>query len=365
VTEPQVPLQASDFDYKVPAKLIAQVPAPERDQSRLMVLHRQDGRIDHRRFADLRDYLQPGDALVLNDSRVMPARLRGVNRRTSGEFEVLLLEENALNDWWVLLRPGKRARPQTQILFKDRAGHLAAAHATVVDKNQEGHCRLQFSGVGNIAQALDQIGAVPLPPYIKRAAGDDLADDLVRYQTVYARTLGSVAAPTAGLHFTKPVLDALRDRGVRIVTVTLHVGWGTFSPVKTEKLEEHVMHQERFELDAPTADVLQAARQEGRRVLAVGTTTVRVLETVAARHEGKLVACTGRTNLFICPPYRFRVVNALLTNFHLPRSTLLMLVCAFAAPEETRGRNLVLRAYAEAVGEQYHFYSYGDAMLLV
>ncbi len=302
--------------------------------------------------------------LVLNQSRVIPARLRGANARTGGKFEILLIEENAVNDWWVMLRPGKSARVGTQIIFPGNHP-TARISATVVEVNDEGHRRLQFSGTPDIRRELDWLGEVPLPPYILRTQPNEMAEDKERYQTVFARTDGSVAAPTAGLHFTQPLLDEIRARGVNICFVTLHVGPGTFAPVKTETLAAHKMHEERFELGAETVRMVSEAKSSGRRVIAVGTTTVRVLESVAAQNNGKLNVCKGKTRIFIYPPFHFQIVDALLTNFHLPCSTLLMLVSAFAAPGETRGRELVLSAYAEAVRKRYRFFSYGDAMLIL
>lgn len=357
--------RASDFDFLLPEALIAQQPAPRRDGSRLFVLDRRNGSRAHHTFADLPAFLRPGDLLVLNDSKVLPARLRGINPRTGGAFEVLLLEEHGVNDWWVMLKPGRRARPGTAMLFKDRAGLLSGVSATVAEVNAEGHRRLHFRGTPDILGALEMLGEVPLPPYIRREPGCDLTADLTRYQTVYARQNGSVAAPTAGLHFTPELLRRVREHGVQVCSVTLHVSLGTFAPVKHDDLSAHVMHEEPYELSAEAAALLEAAQRSGRRIVAVGTTSVRVLETVASHHGGRLVADTGRTRLFIMPPWRFQAVGALLTNFHLPRSTLLMLVSAFAAPGATTGRDLVLSAYAEAVRQHYRFFSYGDAMLII
>ena len=357
------PMRTADFDFPLPPELIAQHPVAERDQSRLLVLERATSRLTHHRFRDLLAFLKPGDMLVLNNSRVLPARLRGHNARTGGEFELLLLEENAVNDWWAMLRPGKRARLGTEIILHGANGTSGTARATVLDTNAAGHRRLKFSGVANIREALEQLGEIPLPPYIQRSQPQPA--DRHRYQTVFAAPPGSVASPTAGLHFTNELLDEIKSRGIEVCFVTLHVGPGTFAPVKAETLAEHEMHEERFELSAETARALNAARRADRRIIAVGTTTVRVLESVAAAHHGELVAGAGRTRIFIHPPRSFQIVGALLTNFHLPRSTLLMLVSAFAAPGETRGRELVLSAYAAAVRERYRFFSYGDAMLLV
>lgn len=356
-------MRTADFDFALPAELIAQVPSPDRDQSRLMVLHRSSGRVEHRSFLDFSQLLGPGDVLVLNNSKVLPARLRGRNAKTGGDFEVLLLEELAVNDWWVMLRPGKRARLGTQILFRAPTGRPTQVHATVTETNLEGHRRLSFSGTGNILQELDRLGEVPLPPYIERVDSSRAELDRQRYQTVFAEPPGSVAAPTAGLHFTKNFLEALRSKGVELCYVTLHVGLGTFAPVKAETIAAHIMHEERYELGEQAAKIITRAKRDGRRVVAVGTTSVRVLESAAA--EGELKARSGRTRIFIYPPYRFRIVDCLLTNFHLPRSTLLMLVSAFAAPGETRGREMVLGAYVEAVRERYRFFSYGDAMLIL
>jgi S-adenosylmethionine:tRNA ribosyltransferase-isomerase len=319
----------------------------------------------HRRFCDLPEFLRAGDVLVLNDSRVLPARLRGVNVRTGGEFEILLLEEKAPDEWWGMMRPGKRARLGTELLLKTLAGQASAVRARVVEINHEGHRRLVFTGPARLTGLLDQLGEAPLPPYIERAAPNLRADDRERYQTVYAQAAGSVAAPTAGLHFTEALLGQVRARGVEICFLTLHVGLGTFAPVKVECLSAHVMHEERFVVGADTAGRVNAARQSGRRVVAVGTTSVRVLESVAAEHGRLVQAGAGRTRLFIAPPFVFRVVDALVTNFHLPRSTLLMLASAFAAPGQRRGRDLLLATYAEAIRQRYRFYSYGDAMLIL
>jgi S-adenosylmethionine:tRNA ribosyltransferase-isomerase len=358
-------MQTSDFDFFLPPELIAQMPASVRDQSRLLVLERDTQQLVHRHFPDLLKYLRPGDVLVLNNSRVIPARLRGINARTNGQFEILLLEENSENDWWVMLRPGKRARVGTEIILRDGNGKSTEVRTKVVATNDEGHRRLEFSGASNIRDVLDALGEIPLPPYIQRKKSTNLADDKIRYQTVYAAPPGSVAAPTAGLHFTEALLEKIRELGVRVCFVTLHVGLGTFAPVKHESLSDHVMHEERYEVSEETARLINEAKSASQRVIAVGTTTVRVLESVAAQNHGKIVPGPGRTRIFIHPPYQFSIVDALLTNFHLPRSTLLMLVSAFAAPGRTTGRDFILSAYAEAIRERYRFFSYGDAMLIV
>ena len=357
-------MRTADFNFDLPSGLIAQHPAPQRDESRLLVLHRTNGSVEHGQFRNLPGFFRAGDVLVLNNSRVIPARLRGANARTGGKFEILLLEEKGINDWWVMLRPGKSARVGTQIVFLGNR-QTTRIRATVVEVNDEGHRRLQFSGTPDIRRELDWLGEVPLPPYITRANPDEMGKDKERYQTIYARTDGSVAAPTAGLHFTGRLLDEIRVRGVTICFVTLHVGPGTFAPVKTETLAAHKMHEEQFELGEETAHAVNEAKSTGRRVFAVGTTTVRVLESIAARNNGKLNVYKGRTHIFIYPPFQFQIVDALLTNFHLPCSTLLMLVSAFATPGETRGREMVLSGYAEAIRKRYRFFSYGDAMLLL
>ena len=412
-------MRTADFNFNLPPELIAQHPAAKRDAARLLVLRRDSGQLEHRNFASLLDYLRPGDLLVLNDSRVIPARLRGVNVKTGGAFEILLLEENSVNDWWVMLKPGKRARADTQIEIQNPEPSLphriasktesqtatAMLHpspprltATVIETNAEGHRRLRFSGVNNVLDALEELGEVPLPPYIRRepAASDSFSErteaapdptgqksaaraiagtretDRERYQTVFAQPPGSVAAPTAGLHFTPELLDRVRARGVETHFVTLHVGLATFAPVKAETLEAHVMHEERYEIPATTARAVNQAKAEGRRVIAVGTTSVRVLESAAREHEAtasdparlELAPGSGRTKIFIHPPHTFKIVDALLTNFHLPCSTLLMLASAFATPGRTSGREMILAAYAEAIRERYRFFSYGDAMFI-
>jgi S-adenosylmethionine:tRNA ribosyltransferase-isomerase len=374
-------MRTADFDFELPPELIAQTPALTRDASRLLVLHRDSGKIEHRQFRDVLEFFQPGDVLVFNNSRVIPARLRGINAESGGQFEMFLLEENATNDWWAMMRPAKRARVGTEIILTD-AGKPTEVRATVLEINPEGHRRLRFTGTQNIFDALDRLGEVPLPPYISRPKASKAEADRERYQTVFAQPPGSVAAPTAGLHFTQSLLAEIRARGVQICFVTLHVGLGTFASVKTETLAEHKMHEERYDLGEETARIINDARREGRRIIAVGTTSVRVLESAAQfgvppsgglQSEQKppeggtpnLSAISGRTQIFIFPPRDFKIVNVMITNFHLPCSTLLMLISAFAAPGETRGREMVMSAYAEAIRERYRFFSYGDAMLIL
>jgi S-adenosylmethionine:tRNA ribosyltransferase-isomerase len=361
----------SEFDFELPEELIAQQPAPDRDASRLLVLHRHEDPMEHRRFRDLLEYLHAGDVLVLNNSKVIPARMHAVNPKTGGSFEILLLEENAPNDWWAMMRPAKRARVGTELTLLNQRGESTTISATVQDLNEEGHRRLRFQHAPgilpgsdfNITKALLDLGELPLPPYIKR---DQLtAEDFRRYQTVYAQDHGSVAAPTAGLHFTEQLLDEIRALGVHVCYVTLHVGLGTFAPVKADRIEEHTMHHERFFVPEDVAATINEAKREQRRVIAVGTTSVRMLEAVARELDRRIVSGNGRTNIFIYPPQTFRIVDALISNFHLPRSTLLMLVSAFAAPGEISGREKILAAYREAVRERYRFFSYGDAMLIL
>jgi S-adenosylmethionine:tRNA ribosyltransferase-isomerase len=357
-------MRTAEFDYELPPGLIAQEPASERDNSRLLVVDRASNGIEHHRFPAILGFLNPGDVLVLNDSRVIPARLRGQNARTGGRFEILLFQEVALNDWWVMVRPGKRAQPGTIIEFYARNGERGSLRAEVTDTNEAGHRRLQFEVERNILEMIDIYGEMPLPPYINRDQAGPSAEDARRYQTVYAQTPGSVAAPTAGLHFTPELLQRVREQGVQVEFVTLHVGLGTFTPVKAELISEHRMHEEVFTLPARTVSAIETAKSAGKKVVSVGTTTVRVLESVARANGGRLQPGTGATSIFLYPPADFHVVDALLTNFHLPRSTLLMLVSAFAAPGSTAGIGLVRHAYEEAVRERYRFFSYGDAMLI-
>jgi len=340
------------YDYALPPERIAQRPAQRREQARLLVVDAR-GRLEHRVFADLPEALAPGDLVVRNTTRVIPARLRG-RRGGGGRTELLLVRPVGDREWECLARPASHLKTARKVCFGD--GELTA---TILDKLGAGRVRVRFDWPDEepFDALLDRLGETPLPPYIDRRTGGPTAEDRERYQTVYARESGAVAAPTAGLHFTEHVFGALRDHGVEIADLVLHVGPGTFRPVKTARLSDHCMDPESYRIPPGTAEAIARARDQGRRVVAVGTTTTRAIEAAADAH-GRVRAGPGATDLFIRPPYRFRVIDGLLTNFHLPRSTLLMLVCAFA------GRDRVLAAYREAVAQGYRFYSYGDAMLL-
>ena len=354
---PQTDATLSDYDYDLPADRIAQEPARPRDASRLLVLDRGTGEVAHRRFGDLADLLAPDDLVVLNEARVIPAAFTA--RRSSGaRIEGCFLQVLEGGEWEVLLAGRGRLRPGETLGLLDAEGHVRA-EVELAERGAGGVWRVRPRGDAEALALLEAIGRPPLPPYIRRSGPDDprFLQDRADYQTVYARRGGAVAAPTAGLHFTPAVLARLAERGIELARVTLEVGLGTFQPIRAERLAEHRMHEEHFEIPAESAAAIHRARAEGRRVVAVGTTTVRALES-AAEGGGVREACEW-TRLFIYPPYEFRVVDALVTNFHLPRSTLLALVCAFA------GRERVLAAYAEAVRAGYRFYSYGDAMLIL
>lgn len=348
-------MNTAEFEYPLPDELIAQYPVEPRDAARLMVVHRRTGDIEHRTFREIVEYLAPGDGLVVNRTRVMPARLQGVRAETGGKVDVLLVREVEPGLWEALLRAGSRLVPRTKLVLGDGALFADVAAGPEADRRY-----LRFPEYPDVCVVLERIGQMPLPPYIRR---EPVASDRTQYQTVYADVSGAVAAPTAGLHFTEPLLEQVRARGVRIIPILLHVGPGTFRPVKADRVEDHAMEAEYYRVDEDAARQIAETRSTGR-VVAVGTTVVRALETIAAGQaddEDGLAARTyeGWTTRFIHPPYRFRLIDALVTNFHLPRSTLLMLVCAFA------GRELTLRAYEEAVRERYQFYSYGDAMVIV
>ena len=346
-------MKTSDFDYDLPPDRIAQTPAEPRDAARLLVLRRDREGVEHRAVRDLPDLLAPGDVLVVNDTRVIPARVFGRKERGGGAAELLLLEELPGGDWDVLLRARRRPRPGDRIVLP------GGATATLIADGELGRARARIEAPGPVLDWLERFGAPPLPPYIRRERNDARrADDRERYQTIYAARPGAVAAPTAGLHFTPELFQRLAGRGIERVAVTLHVGLGTFRPVAAENAEDHRMEAERYEVTVEAAARINAARDAGGRIVAVGSTSVRTLETVADA-EGRARAASGRSDLFIRPGHRFRLVDAMLTNFHLPRSTLLMMVAALA------GRERVLAAYREAVAAGYRFYSYGDAMLIL
>ena len=328
-----------------------------------MVLHRATQRIEHRFFRDLVDYLHPEELIVLNNSKVIAARLFGRKKSTGAKIEMLLIEELGPNCWWALLKPGKRAQIGSKLRILKKRQEETAIDAIVMEKNSEGQYRLAFAGVDDLRSVLPELGEIPLPPYIERLQSPD-SGDAARYQTVFAGPEGSVAAPTAGLHFTSEMLEQIKQRKINCAEVTLHIGMGTFAPVKVENLEVHPMHEEKYEVPRQTAELVEKTKQKGKRIIAVGTTSLRVLESEGQAH-GKVLAGAARTRLFIYPPYQFRIVDSLLTNFHLPESTLLMLVSAFACPGGIEGRSFVLRAYQEAIREGYRFFSYGDAMLIL
>lgn len=340
-------MNVKDYDYDLPEELIAQDPLEDRSSSRLMVLDRQTGDVEHRHFTDILEYLHPGDCLVINNTKVIPARLFGVKEDTQAKIEVLLLKRKENDIWETLVKPGKKAKPGTKLVFGD--GLLTAE---VVDVVEEGNRLIQFHYDGIFEEILDQLGQMPLPPYITYQLKDKN-----RYQTVYAKYDGSAAAPTAGLHFTKELLQKVKDMGVDIAEVTLHVGLGTFRPVKVENVLDHHMHSEFYMVSQEAADKINRAKESGHRVIAVGTTSTRTLEA-AADENGRLHETSGWTEIFIYPGYQFKVIDALITNFHLPQSTLVMLVSALA------GREHVLHAYEIAVKERYRFFSFGDAMLI-
>jgi len=350
-----------EFNFDLPRDLIAQHPAPQRDESRLLVFQRPKGHISHRFFRDLPNLLNPGDLLVLNDSKVIPARLRGIKPGTGGAIEFLLLEENSTNDWWVMLRPAKRLRPSDKFQISNFESKPLDVFATLLEKNEEGHCRLHFENVPNILDIAHEFGEMPLPPYIQRPPGKPTREDLERYQTVYAKDEGSVAAPTAGLHFTPEIFSRLTARAIDHAFVTLHVGAGTFAPVKADNIEDHRMHEERYSIPIDTFQKIEATKRNGGKIICVGTTSLRVLESAS---KNAWQSGPGRTNIFIYPPVNFKIVDALLTNFHLPKSTLLMLISAFASPNSTAGTRKILTAYRAAIKEKYRFFSYGDAMFI-
>ena len=340
-------MDVKDFDYYLPEDVIAQDPLEDRSSSRLMVLDKKTGEIQHKIFKDILDYLKPGDCLVLNNTKVIPARLFGVKEGTQAKIEILLLKRKENDIWETLVKPGKKAKPGTKIIFGD--GLLVGE---VIDMVEDGNRLIQFSYEGIFEEILDQLGQMPLPPYITHTLKDKN-----RYQTVYAKYDGSAAAPTAGLHFTKELLEKVKAKGVDIAEVTLHVGLGTFRPVKVENVLDHHMHSEFYMVSAEAAEKINATKDRGGRVISVGTTSTRTLES-AADESGRLKECSGWTEIFIYPGYKFKLIDCLITNFHLPQSTLVMLVSALA------GREHVLAAYEEAVKEKYRFFSFGDAMFI-
>lgn len=341
-------LTTEDFDYDLPQELIAQTPLKERDQSRLLVLDSKTGKYQDDCFYNVIDRLNPGDALVMNDSRVMPARLYGVKPETGGHVEVLLLNNTDGDNWETLVKPAKRAKVGTEISFGD--GKLTA---TVTEELEHGGRMIEFHYDGIFMEILDQLGEMPLPPYIK-----EKLDDPEMYQTVYSREIGSAAAPTAGLHFTRELLKKIEDKGVKLVYLTLHVGLGTFRPVSEENIEDHKMHSEFYRLTEDAAKTLNEVKANGGRIVATGTTSIRTLETIGTKFNGEIRADSGWTDIFIKPGYKWQVVDAFITNFHLPKSTLVMLVASFT------GRENILNAYRHAVSEKYRFFSFGDAMFI-
>ena len=339
-------MKTSDFYYDLPEELIAQTPVYPRDSSRLLVLSKTTGEIEHRHFFDIVDYLRPGDCLVLNDTRVLPARIYGTATDTGAVVEFVLLKQKSPLTWETLAGPGKKAKPGREFRFSDKLT------ATVDDVLPDGNRVLTFTSDGEFFSVLDEVGQMPLPPYIK----EKLADK-ERYQTVYSRELGSAAAPTAGLHFTPEILKKIRNKGIKTAFVTLHVGLGTFRPVKAENISEHKMHTEFYSVSDEAANTINVAKSAGGRIVCVGTTGCRTVESVMQKY-GKIKPCSGETDIFIYPGYEFKCMDALITNFHLPESTLIMLVCAFAGYDNT------MKAYKTAVREKYRFFSFGDAMFI-
>lgn len=337
-----------DFDFDLPEELIAQTPLKDRTSSRLLVVNKTTHTIEDKHFSDLLDELEEGDTLVVNNTRVLPARLYGTKEETGAHIEVLLLTNTEGDKWETLVKPAKRMKVGSVVSFGD--GRLKA---TVVEELEQGGRIIEFSYEGVFLEVLESLGEMPLPPYIK-----ERLEDKERYQTVYAKENGSAAAPTAGLHFTEELMQQIRDKGVNIVPVTLHVGLGTFRPVSVDSLEDHKMHSEYYNVSKETADIIEATKKAGKRVIAVGTTSIRTLETVARDNNGHVVPARGWTDIFISPGYEFRVVDAFVTNFHLPKSTLVMLVSAYL------GREFTLEAYQHAIEERYRFFSFGDAMFV-
>lgn len=340
-------MKTDDFDYYLPEELIAQTPLKKRDSSKMLVLDKQNGNIFHKKFSDIINYLNPGDTLVLNDTKVIPARIIGIKEETGAVIELLLLKNIDDNNWECLTRPAKRVKVGTVISFGD-----GVLKATCTDVGEEGIRMFSLSYDGILYEILDKLGTMPLPPYIH-----EKLEDQSRYQTVYAKNIGSAAAPTAGLHFTKELLNDIKNKNVNIAYLTLHVGLGTFRPVNVDDVTKHKMHTEYYSISKETCDIINKTKESGKKIVVVGTTSVRVLETVMNRF-GELKECSGVTDIFIYPGYKFKIVDNLITNFHLPKSTLVMLVSALA------GRDNIMKAYKEAVLEKYRFFSFGDAMFI-
>ena len=341
-------MNINEFDYNLPKELIAQTPLKERSSSRLLILNKNNGNIKHEVFSNIINYLKKGDVLVLNDTKVIPARLIGEKEETKAVIELLLLKDLGSNIWECLAKPCKRLKEGTIVSFGD-----GSLKAKVTEKLNDGivHVELIYDGI--LMEILENLGTMPLPPYIH-----EKLEDQSRYQTVYARNIGSAAAPTAGLHFTNELLQEIKNKGVIITYVTLHVGLGTFRPVEVENILDHKMHSEFYVISEETANILNKAKEENRRIIAVGTTSTRTLETIASNNNGKFKQCSGNTDIFIYPGYKFKAIDALITNFHLPKSTLVMLVSALA------GKENILNAYNEAIKEKYRFFSFGDAMFI-
>lgn len=342
-------MKIEDYDFDLPEELIAQTPLKDRSASRLLVLNRDTEEIGHKHFTDIKDYFKEGDCLVLNDTRVLPARLHGVKKDTGANIEVLLLTQQEQNSWEVLAKPAKKVKIGTELIFGD--GKL---HATCTGLKDHGGRILQFTYEGIFYEVLDELGEMPLPPYIK-----EQLPEKERYQTVYAKEEGSAAAPTAGLHFTIELLDEIRAMGVTVAFITLHVGLGTFRPVSVDEIDDHEMHSEFYQMNKETADTLNKVKEDNGRIISVGTTSTRTLETIARDNNGVFLESMGWTDIFIYPPYEFKAIDGLITNFHLPKSTLIMLVSALTNKE------IILKVYNEAVKEKYRFFSFGDAMLII
>ena len=348
-------MKIEDFDYELPEELIAQKPSERRDDARLLVVHRDTGQTEHKRFYDILDYLKEGDCLVMNDSKVIPARLFGVKENTGAKVEFLLIKRKEGDIWETMVRPGRRLKPGDVVIFSEEP----LMKANIKDYGDDGTRIVEFEYDGLFMERLEELGSMPLPPYIERA-GDD--SDKERYQTVYCREEGSVAAPTAGLHFTEEILKKAQEKGVETIYVTLHVGIGTFRPVKCENIEDHSMHFEEYHISEESAEKINRAKREGRRIISVGTTSTRTLESAAYYDEGagcmQVKRGDGNTGIFIYPGYEFKIIDSLITNFHLPKSTLLMLISALYDREK------ILDVYREAIEKRYRFFSYGDAMFI-